>query len=109
MRVLNIQITNQPNGSKSPRYHIIVVRQGETIRLTCLMLNQKLDTQILSVSGDCHKMAGALCITHPLNIFSLNFFNYNIIILPTSHDLQHLFGSRSIFITTMKHHYKFNL
>ena len=60
--------------SKSPRYHFIVVRQGETIRLTCPMLNRKLDTQILSVTGDCHKMAGALWITHPLNIFSLNFF-----------------------------------
>ena len=74
--------TNQTNGSKSPRHHIIVIRQGETIRLTCLMLNQKLDTQLLSVSGDCHNLAGALCITHPLNIFSFNFLTTILLSYP---------------------------
>ena len=72
--------------------------------------NQKLDTQYLPVSGDCRKMAGAFCITHPLDIFSLNFFNYNIIIiLPNPHYLHPLFDSHSIYITTIKYHYKFNL
>ena len=70
----------------------------------------KLESQSLSVSGYCHKMAGALRITHPINIFSLNFFNYNLIILPTCHHhLQHLFDSHSIYITTIKHHCKFKL
>ena len=69
----------------------------------------KLESQSLSVSGYCHKMACALCITHPINIFSLNFFNYSIIILPTPHHLQHLFDCHSIYIITMKPHCKFNL
>ena len=59
---------------------VIVVRQGETIKLTCLMLNQKLDTQILSVSGDCHKMAGELLITKYNTIFSISIFSTTILL-----------------------------
>ena len=72
-------------------------------------VKSKLESPFLSVSGHCHKMAGAPCITPPRNIFSLNFFNYNIIILPTRHQLQHLFDSHSIYITTTKHRCNFNL
>ena len=38
-------------------------------------VNQRLNTQFLSVSGNCRKIAGASGITHPIDVFSLNFFS----------------------------------
>ena len=59
MRVLNLPKSPiKPMGLNHPRYHILVVRQGESNRPVCMMLNQKLDTQILSVSGHCHCQIG---------------------------------------------------
>ena len=111
IRVLNLPKSpiNQTNGSKSPRDHNYsrTPRINDQTKLSDV--KSKLESQLLLVSGYCHNMAGALCITHPINIFSLNFFNHDMIILPTRHHLQHLFDCLSICITSMKHHCKFNL
>ena len=52
-------------------------------------IESKLDTHFLSVSGNCHKMVGKVCIIHTINnIFCLNstFFKCCIIILNTPHN-----------------------
>ena len=59
--------TNQTYGGKTPRHHIIDVRQGETISQTCLMLNQSENPFFVSL------WILRVCITHPINIFGLNF------------------------------------
>ena len=69
----------QTNGSESPHHYIII--ESRRNNLTNFSdVKSKAGTLFLSVAGDCHDMAGTLCITHPINMFSLNFVNYSLII-----------------------------
>ena len=71
----------QTNGSESPR-RFIIIRLRRNNRTNFSDVESKPGTLFLSVAGDCHNMAGKLCITHPIKIFSLNFVNCSLIIRP---------------------------
>ena len=98
-------------------HHVLIlqfVRQAETIRLTCLMSNQRLDTQILSALEIAHYIFSvsifltSILLSYPhLYIIILIYYYYLNILL----SYPHVFGSHSIYmyVTIVKHHYKFNL
>ena len=69
----------QTNGSESPRRYIIVVSRRNN-QTNFSNVESKPGTLFLSVAGDCDNMAGKLCITHPIKMFSLNFVNCSLII-----------------------------
>ena len=69
----------QTNGPDSPRYYITIVSRRNN-QTNFLDVEWKPGTLFLSVAGDCHNMAGTLCITHPIKMFSLNSVNYSLII-----------------------------
>ena len=72
---------SQTNGSESPRRYIIIVsRRSNQTKFSDV--DSKPGTLFLSVAGDCQNMAGKLCITHPIKMFSLNSVNCSLIIRP---------------------------
>ena len=69
----------QTNGSESPHRYIIIVSKRNN-QTNFSDVDSKPGTLFLSDAGDCHNMAGTLCITHPIKMFSLNSVNYSLII-----------------------------
>ena len=69
----------QTNGSESPHRYIIIVSKRNN-QTNFSDVESKLGTLFLSVAGHCHNMAGTLCITNPINMFSLNSVKYSLII-----------------------------
>ena len=69
------------NGLESARCYIIFVPRRNNQK-NFSDVESKPGTLFFSVAGDCHNMAGTLCIAHPIKIFSLNVVNCSLLIRP---------------------------